>query len=141
MPWIENISARDVSIGLHKDPGPNAMLIQIMDPAAWFPDPKHKFKEVHQFEFLDIDDWDLAKNPNLEKAAIQPEQAKRLVQLLRHALKHNMNVVVHCFMGMCRSGAVAEIGQKMGFELIDNFREPNTRVLDLMKDQFKKKKS
>ena len=56
--WIENVSWDDVKNGWHSDMGVNAMLIQIADPATFFPQPKHTFKEVHQFEFLDAEDSD-----------------------------------------------------------------------------------
>ena len=56
--WIENVAATDVSQGFHHDAGPNSMLIQIVDPAGWFPTPRYQFKEVHQFEFLDAEDAD-----------------------------------------------------------------------------------
>ena len=56
--WIENVAASDVSTGFHYDCGPNAMLISITDPAGWKPLPKHNFREVHEFEFLDAEDED-----------------------------------------------------------------------------------
>ena len=58
MPWIQNISLSDVRRGFHIEPGSNAMLIQITDPASWRPTPKHQFKEVHHFEFLDVEAGD-----------------------------------------------------------------------------------
>jgi predicted protein tyrosine phosphatase len=132
MPWIENVACTDIPIANHHDAGLNSMLIQIMDPATFFPEPKHLFKEVYAFEFLDQEDDDLVKDPNLEGALIIEEQAKELVRLLRHALEKRMNVVVHCFAGLCRSGAVAEIGIKMGFDDVGNFKSPNTRVMRMM---------
>ena len=39
-----------------------------------------------------------------------------------------MNVVVHCHAGVCRSGAVAEVGITMGFEDTGVFRAPNLMV-------------
>jgi hypothetical protein len=39
-----------------------------------------------------------------------------------------MNVVVHCFAGICRSGAVTEVGVMMGFEDTGRFRAPNLLV-------------
>lgn len=136
MPWIENVSCTDIPVGNHHDAGQNSMLIQIMDPATWFPEPKHQFKEVHKFEFLDQEDVDLDKDPCLEGALITEEQAKQLVALLRHALEKRMNVVVHCFAGMCRSGAVATIGINMGFDDVGNFKSPNTRVMRMMMDEL-----
>ena len=39
-----------------------------------------------------------------------------------------MNVVVHCVAGVCRSGAVCEIGVMMGFRDTEVFRSPNLLV-------------
>jgi protein-tyrosine phosphatase len=133
MPWIENCAAADIPLRFHHDAGPNSMLIQIMDPASWFPEPKHEFKEIHHFEFLDIEDGDEADDPEM---FISTEQAKELVRLLRHALDKNMNVVVHCYAGVSRSGAVATVGEQMGFMLVEGFRSPNTRVMRLMMEEL-----
>lgn len=130
--WIENVAWDDVKNGWHSDMGPNAMLIQIMDPPGNFPTPKHSFKEVHQFDFLDIEDGDVKMDPNMGEFAIQEEQAAELVRLLQHALDNSMNVLVHCFAGICRSGAVVEVGTLLGFTATDRYRQPNLRVKHMM---------
>jgi predicted protein tyrosine phosphatase len=122
--WIENVSWDAVKNGFHSDMGQNAMLIQIADPATFFPVPKHTFKEVHQFEFLDAEDGD--RFP--DECLIQDEQAAELVRLLQQALDNSMNVLVHCHAGICRSGAVVEVGSMMGFTPTERFRMPNLRV-------------
>lgn len=122
--WIENVSWDAVKNGFHSDMGSNAMLIQIADPATFFPVPKHTFKEVHQFEFLDAEDGD--RFP--DDCMIQDDQAAELVRLLQHALDNSMNVLVHCHAGICRSGAVVEVGSMMGFTPTERFRMPNLRV-------------
>lgn len=125
MPWIENVAAADVPMRFHHEAGTNSMLIQIMDPApTWWPAPAHDFKEVHQFEFMDVERDD--KWP--DEAKITPAQAEEIVRLLKHALENRMNVVVHCMAGLCRSGAVAEVGVMMGFEDTERFRSPNLLV-------------
>lgn len=129
MPWIENCAADDIPRAYHHDAGPNSMLIQITDPASWRPVPLHKFKEIHHFEFLDIEDDDEPDDPEM---FIQEWQAKELVQLLKHALENRMNVVVHCFAGVSRSAAIAQVGINMGFNEVEKFRSPNTRVMRLM---------
>jgi predicted protein tyrosine phosphatase len=128
--WIENVAWDDVKNGWHSDMGPNAMLIQIMDPPGNFPVPKHlhMFKEIHQFDFLDIEDGDVKMDPNMGEFAINDEQATELVRLLQHALDNSMNVLVHCFAGICRSGAVVEVGTLLGFTATDRYRQPNLRV-------------
>ena len=124
MPWIENVAADDIPKKFHHNCGENSMLISIVDPASWRPTPAHKFKEIHNFEFLDAEDSDGFP----DEAKISDEQAQELVRLLQHALANNMNVVVHCYAGLCRSGAVAEVGVMMGFQDCERFRSPNLRV-------------
>ena len=124
MPWIENVAGKDIPKGFHHDCGPNSMLISITDPAGWRPEAKHSFKERHNFEFLDAEDNDTVPN----EAKISDNQAAELVHLLQHALDNRMNVVVHCMAGVCRSGAVAEVGVMMGFNDAEKFRSPNLRV-------------
>jgi hypothetical protein len=101
------------------------MLIQIVDPCMEFPTPKYQFREVHQFEFLDLERDDL---PGAEEFKCSEAQAGELVRLLQHALQHNMNVVVHCVAGICRSGAVCEVGVMMGFQDPEVYRSPNLLV-------------
>jgi predicted protein tyrosine phosphatase len=120
MPWIENIPLENVAKGRHHDCGANSMLIQISDHDMAFPTPKHEFKEVHQFTFLDIEEEG--------DFAITDAQAVELVRLLKHAWENRMNVVVHCHAGVCRSGAVVEVGVMMGFADCERFRIPNLLV-------------
>ena len=125
MPWIENVAAADVPMRFHHEAGPNSMLIQIMDPGpTWWPNPAHEFKEVHKFEFMDVERDD--KWP--DEVKITQAQADEIVRLLQHALDNRMNVVVHCIAGLCRSGAVVEVGVMMGFDDTQRFRSPNLLV-------------
>jgi hypothetical protein len=125
MPWIENVSLGDIPKGRHHRADENSMLIQIVDPGMEFPIPMHTFKEVHQFQFLDVEE----KDEVLEEAMkCSHEQAAELVRLLQHALANRMNVVVHCVAGVCRSGAVCEVGVMMGFDDCEGFRSPNLLV-------------
>lgn len=122
--WIQNVSMSDIRQGFHINPGINSMLIQIVDPAYEFPTPKYQFREVHQFEFLDAE-----KTDNFpDECKCTDEQAQELVRLLQHALEQRMNVVVHCHAGVCRSGAVAEVGIMLGFDDSESFRSPNLLV-------------
>lgn len=125
MPWIQNVALSDIPKGHHIAVGENSMLIQIVDPAMEFPIPRHKFKEIYQFEFLDIEE----KDECIEEAMrCSQEQANELVRLLQHAFENRMDVVVHCHAGICRSGAVAEVGVMMGFRDAEAFRSPNLLV-------------
>ena len=122
--WIENVSRDDVKHGWHSDMGVNAMLIQIGDPATEFPMPKKDFKIIVQYEFLDAEDDDDFP----EEAKISDVDAASIVGWLQIALERNMNVLVHCHAGICRSGAVVEVASMMGFTPTDRFRLPNLRV-------------
>ena len=124
MPWIENVAAADIPTGFHHDCGPNSMLISITDPAGWRPEAKHDFKERHDFEFLDAEDADGFS----DETKISDAQAEQIAALLKHALENRMNVVVHCMAGICRSGAVTEVGVMMGFNDCEKYRQPNLRV-------------
>jgi predicted protein tyrosine phosphatase len=123
--WIQNVAAVDVTNGHHVAVKDNSMLIQIMDPASsWWPTPKHPFREIHKFEFLDAED----KDGFDDDFKISDAQAAEIVGLLQHALDNRMDVIVHCMAGLCRSGAVCEIGVMMGFDDTERFRSPNLRV-------------
>lgn len=128
MPWIQNISLDAIKKGYHINVGPNSMLIQIVDPCIEFPTPKYLFKEVRQYEFLDVE---LANDIGFEFAITQ-DQADSLVSDLQYALDNSMDVVVHCHAGICRSGAVTEIGVMMGFQDTKTIRIPNMRVKNFM---------
>lgn len=132
-PWIQNVSLSDIQKGFHIDAGINSMLIQIVDPDMEFPNPKHQFKETHQFKFLDIEEDGMTnlgdgKWTDLSELAIKDADAVELVRLLKHALEQRMNVIVHCHAGVCRSGAVCEVGVMMGFRDTEAFRSPNLLV-------------
>lgn len=125
-PQIENISWDDCKNGWHYDCGPDAILIQIADPATFFPMPKHNFTKTYQFEFLDAEDKDIERYG--EEALISDAQATQLVLILSAALGLMQNVVVHCHAGICRSGAVVEVASMMGFQPTNRYRQPNLRV-------------
>ena len=122
--WIQNVSMSDIRQGFHIDPGVNSMLIQIVDPASEFPVPKYQFRETHQFEFLDAEQSDNFP----DECKCTDQQAQELVRLLQHAQEQRMNVIVHCHAGVCRSGAVCEVGVMLGFQDTESFRSPNLLV-------------
>ena len=128
MPWIINVSRDAVRTGEHIISA-NCMLIQIADPDAEFPQPKHDFTEVHQFHFLDAEDNSLVPHENMRCSF---QQAAELVQLIQHAMDSQMDIVVHCAAGICRSGAVCEVGTMMGMQDKRSFRIPNTLVKNRM---------
>ena len=123
--FIQNVSLQAIKDGRHFDAGANSMLIQITDPAGTFPKPYHKFKETYRFEFLDLDN---EQDELFGEGCIKDEQAAAIVRLLKHAREDKMQVIVHCHAGLCRSGAVAEVGIMMGFTDTEAVRLPNTLV-------------
>ena len=108
------------------------MLISIRDPGSEAPIPLKDFKQMHCFEFLDVEDADNFE----EEVKCSPEDAAAIVELLKYALENRMNVVVHCFAGICRSGAVAEVGVMMGFDDVGRWRSPNLCVKRLMMEHL-----
>ncbi len=121
MPFIQNIPRKACEDGHHFDAGPNSILIQISDPDMKHPIPKYQFGNVFQFKFWDEED------AACEDICTQ-EQANELVRILQHALDTRTNVIVHCVAGICRSGAVAEVGVMMGFDDPEVHRSPNLLV-------------
>jgi protein tyrosine phosphatase len=121
--FIQNASRSDIITGHHADAGENSMLIQIVDFFDTFPTPKYNFKEVLQFKFDDVLDG---------PTACTDLQAQELANALQRAKEQHMNVIVHCFAGLCRSGAVTEVGIMLGFNPPDCVRIPNSAVKNKM---------
>lgn len=136
-PFIENVAASDIEVGNFKDPGSNSLLIQISDPGSWKPTPKHKFAEILKFEFLDLDDADLRAYPALEDCVFKVSQAKDILSALVEAKLKNRNVIVHCYVGVSRSGAVVEFAKQLGFSDVGNYRAPNKRVFDMLSVEYR----
>ena len=126
MPIIQNVSRHDVEVGRHHIPGENgAILIQISDPDTAHPVPKHVFKKTYQFKFLDIEDDQVCLK---EEWRPSQDDAYDIVMALEKALDAGMDVIVHCHMGVCRSGAVAEAGAILGFQCLQRPHSPNSSL-------------
>lgn len=122
MPWIQNCAVADIPVGSHKFDFGHTVLIRIFDPAsAYRPAPEKEFNAIYEFEFLDIEDEDNA-------FAIDRTQSNKIARILKDCLRDELNVVVHCYAGVCRSGAVCEAGVMMGFEDTEVYRQPNVLV-------------
>lgn len=119
--FIQNVSLEAIKSGRHFDAGPRGVLIQITDCGGSFPTPKVKFEKVFQFDFHDSELSDEDFSP-------KPHHGHQLVEILKMALEERRNVVVHCHAGICRSGAVTEVGVIMGFIDPEVIRMPNLLV-------------
>ncbi len=126
MPYIENISIRQIEKADHWNRGQDSVLIQIVNPGFKFPKPQVKFLEVHQFEILDAEDRD---SHFIDEVKFSKMQASKIIDILLDAARQDRNVTVHCHMGISRSGAVALIGSFIGFDLRTNNQVPNMRMM------------
>ena len=132
MPYIENCPQIAVEKGTHQIPPSGAILIQITDPDGDFVSPyfEPSFEAVYKFRFYDVTAPLWGNNRLLEP--ITQDQADFLVRILDFALEKDYNVIVHCAAGICRSGAVTEVGAIMGFRAIHDNRMPNVEVKSKM---------
>lgn len=131
MPKIENVPQIAVELGTHRLPAKESVLIQITDPDDEFVVPKFKddFHKIYKFKFYDV------TRPLWGRGLLEPitqDQADDLVKILKFALEKEYNVVVHCAAGICRSGAITEVGVIMGFEAAHDNRLPNVEVKSKM---------
>lgn len=118
MPTITNLSAFDVSQIVPKE---NTVLIRIGDYInPYFPQIQGGFHSVHTFCFDDtLTDGD---------ESISEQHAKDIANVLKDCLTDDRDILVHCFAGICRSGAVVECGVVLGFEDGGAHRQPNVLV-------------
>ncbi len=134
MPWITRCSFSDIEVGRHKEPS-NCVLIQIVDPDVEFPEPRFKslFKKIYRYKFLDIEEGE-------GKWAISDDQASDIANIIELCLVTNTNILVHCTMGVCRSGGVCEAAESIGFQYLhDGFLCPNLTVKRMiMKELYDK---
>lgn len=126
--WIANFSMDQIQKGLHFDATwQPIMLIQIQDPDTnqfVLSPQQHSFKDILQLKFFDTEDD--------EVGCIQSNQAQQIADFLNKAIENKCNVIVHCHAGICRSGAVVEVGHILGFDIPDgiNNRIPNRLVFN-----------
>ena len=132
MPKIENVPQIAVELGTHRLPAKGSILIQITDPDGEFVVPKFKddFEHIVQYKFYDVTAPLWGNDKLLEP--ITQDQADFLVRILEFALEMDYDVVVHCTAGLCRSGAVTEVGVIMGFDAVHDNRLPNVEVKSKM---------
>lgn len=129
---IQNVSYEDIEDQNYKFTKDNCALIQIVDADTEFPDPRDEFKNISRYIFADSEIGD----PNHETSGITKSQAANIIRDLNWAKIHNMDVIVHCMAGLCRSGAVVEAAIAMGFEDPETFRAPNIAVAHMLMQEL-----
>ena len=131
MPWIENCPRIAVELGTHTLDSKTSILIQITDADLDFVTPYHgDYINVFRFMFHDV--TEMIEHKGKKYYPITQEQANQLVEILDISLKEKYNVIVHCTAGLCRSGAVTEVGSIMGFRPVHDNRLPNVEVKSKM---------
>ena len=122
MAWIGNYSKTAVHEGLHfANNENNSVLIQISDCDSYPLEPARTFTEVHRFWFDDVED-------ESDKNSVNNKQIEQIAQVLKKAYEKNQDVVVNCHAGLCRSGAITEVGIMLGFKDAETKRIPNLFV-------------
>jgi len=130
MPRIENVSYADILKGNYQNDPLKSLLIQIVDPYMDFPSPPQWFTQHLRFRFMDLSDPG-EDDINLSNMLNQTD-ADLIANVLKVCLEGDLNVTVHCVAGLSRSGAVAEVGEIMGFEYIGRTKIPNVHVKSLL---------
>lgn len=125
-PFIINVSMREVMDGITFNCDfNNTILIQIVDPNMEFPTPKNKYLQIYKFKFFD----DNGENVGL---SISENQIDEIFNILNDCLSKKINIIVHCVAGICRSGAITEIGTIIGFKDLKRYnRLPNVHIKNL----------
>jgi protein tyrosine phosphatase len=130
MTWIQNISLSNAINGIHYFVPHKTVLIRIQDFGNTVFQPV--LFEVHKFCFNDNDD------PN-DTSNITIEQANQIANILKNCKDKGYNIVVHCIAGLCRSGAIADVGILYGFEDTETKKIPNMLVKNRLKECFNMK--
>ena len=118
MPVITNVSAFEATKII---PNENTVLIRIGEYAnPYLPPISGRFHSIHTFCFDDT--------INEGEESITEQHAKDIACILKDCLTNNRDILVHCFAGICRSGAVVECGVVLGFEDGGAHRQPNILV-------------
>lgn len=133
MPIIQNISKKRILSGEHISPEMlDCDLIQITDVATFPPNACKgaRFNRIVSFDFADNDD--------IEDGALNEDQATEIVKFLMVAKECNRNVVVHCNIGISRSGAIVEFAvRELGFSPANEKRQPNQHVTNMLIEVYK----
>lgn len=128
--WAVNVDCLDFkNRRFMGTPPEKTVLIRIGDPCFDFALPQGVsplvWAGVYTFEFLDVDEPE-------NEFAIREDQAAELANVLRNAAANRFHVVVHCYAGIARSGAVVEfLTRHLGYTDVEGvYRNPNILVLN-----------
>jgi predicted protein tyrosine phosphatase len=137
MPWIGNYSYADIRSGNHAIEPNRTVLIRIMGIGHVFEEAdvarRSEFLNIYKFAFEDLEPTEV--HDETQFGEMVPVQAVIMHWYMRDALNAGYNVVVHCVQGLCRSGAVTEVGVMMGFNDLGRPRLPNMHVKKLLMKQ------
>lgn len=124
-PFIQNVSRKDIELGNHAPTSAEStVLIQISDPPRDSPIPTAQFKHRYEFFFDDIEQ----ETGKHGEVGITDEDAAKIADILKMAWENDYDVIVHCHAGLCRSGAIAQAGEAIGFAPGGRDQVPNLRV-------------
>lgn len=122
MLYVQNVSFDDVKKLKYNNDCSNTLLISITDNDMQYPvDLGKGFWSAVYYQFLDVD------GPQY-KQGISEAQAKGIIEWLKFAQRHNKDILVHCMMGVNRSGAVREVAEILGFKVIGQKQGYNAYV-------------
>lgn len=137
MAWVANFSMKQIEEGEHFTVDNKTILIQIQDPdTKEFINPKYKkdFNKIYQFKFWDAEDE--KDIPVKDKEGLfSNKQSLEISKIIQDAKENNLNIVIHCHAGICRSGAITEVCGLYGFDIENqiNNRIPNKLVFNKLR--------
>lgn len=112
-----------------KDYVPGRTLAETLDEDRTTPGD---WSKAYRFNFLD--DSGEYGGQSMSRA-----HAAYMVQAILGAWERKDDLVVHCYVGVSRSGAVVEFAKGIGFEPIPGvYRSPNERVLEMLNLEYSK---
>lgn len=127
MPWIMNRGKGWVE---QMEPEPGTVCVSITEPGR-----KAKLPRFDDLLRMELQDYDGARSHPEDAVLFTPNHAARVARFLRKHRDNGKNIVVHCAVGISRSGAIVEAALEAFREYEDRgwIRHPNGHVKRLMK--------
>ena len=120
MPKINHVAAIDVL----QNPPTSGVVISIRDPGNTYTSLYNDIDKLVGPKIIPIYAFDV--NDEIPGCLTDADAFKIANILLEESAAGN-DVIVHCTAGICRSGAVAEVGMMVGlFDKVRTHRQPNT---------------